>query len=198
MAVKEPRDLHEDSRRAGLKVHKWQISVETAPARPDVARQRIKIEVANVPACTRESLPLRSNYDFLPSGYDRFLILAESRAEIMADKLIALPVALRRLRHRDIWDLAWLDRKNTVVNPEFVERKLADYQVSDYRRKSEAMAARLADIVHSQEFGFQMQRFFPADVYEQTLAKKEWLEYMADTVSGLLRKAAAMLAGETK
>ena len=200
VTVKKPQDMLADEagRPGGMKVYKWQIAVETAPQRPDVARQRIKVEVANVPAYTRESLPLRGNYDFLPDGYDKFLILVESREEIMADKLIALPTALKRLRHRDIWDLAWLDRKNTAVNPEFVERKLADYQVSDYRRKSEAMAARLPDIVHGQEFRLQMQRFFPADVYAQTLAKKEWLEYMAANVAGLLGKTAAMLAGETK
>ena len=190
VTVKQPRDLLTESRRAGIKAAKWQIAVQTAPKRPDIPSQKIRIEVANVPAYTRNALPLHSNYDFLPDSYRRFLIFAEDCSEIMADKLIALPTALKRLRYRDIWDLAWLARRNSDLNPKLVANKLTDYQVDNYRQKSRAMAKRLPAIVHSRQFRMQMQRFFPADVYAQTLANREWLDYLAECVAGLLVRAA--------
>jgi hypothetical protein len=39
--------------------------VVTAPRRRDLPKQRIKIEVANISAYSREPLPLLVNYDFL-------------------------------------------------------------------------------------------------------------------------------------
>src|SRR5690606_18026308 len=89
--VKEPAVLKEDAEYAELNIDKWQISVITAPDRKEVPRQRIKIEVANVPAYTREALPLIVNYDFLPDGYEDTLIFTETLDEVMADKLVSLP-----------------------------------------------------------------------------------------------------------
>lgn len=76
----------------GVKVDKWQISVETAPQQRDLPRQKIKVEIANIPAHTRELLPLRLNYDFL-QGSGAVLVNAESIDEVMADKIVAFPVA---------------------------------------------------------------------------------------------------------
>lgn len=54
---KEPAVLRQEPDYAMLKVDKWQISMVTSPGRRDLPRQRIKIEVANIPAYTREVLP---------------------------------------------------------------------------------------------------------------------------------------------
>src|SRR5690606_18344729 len=116
--VKEPAVLKEDAEYAELNIDKWQISVITAPDRKEVPRQRIKIEVANVPAYTREALPLIVNYDFLPDGYEDTMIFTETLDEVMADKLVSLPATKRYFRHRDIWDLSWLKQQAAIVQPE--------------------------------------------------------------------------------
>jgi predicted nucleotidyltransferase component of viral defense system len=130
--VKEPASLKEDAEYAELNIDKWQISVITAPDRKDVPRQRIKLEVANIPAYTKEAMPLKVNYDFLPDGYEDTLIFTETLDEIMADKLVSLPATQRYVRYRDIWDLSWLKQQGAVVQTELVQRKIADYRLTDY------------------------------------------------------------------
>lgn len=89
--VKEPKQLKEDPKYAEIRVDKWQISVVTSPGRKDLPKQKIKLEVANIPSYTKEPLPIHVNYDFLPDGYSDTLILVETLNEVMADKIISLP-----------------------------------------------------------------------------------------------------------
>ena len=99
-------------------------SIETAPGKPNIPRQRIKLEIANIPAHTRELVPLRANYESaraMPTIY----VNTESLDEIMADKILAFPTSLldtlgrpaapdsTKIRHRDIWDLAWMATRGT-------------------------------------------------------------------------------------
>ncbi|MBU4412696.1 MAG: hypothetical protein KKG98_05900 [Proteobacteria bacterium] len=65
VSVKEPAELQGEADCAELTIDKWQVAVVTAPRRRDLPKQRIKIEVANIPAYSREPRPLLVNYDFL-------------------------------------------------------------------------------------------------------------------------------------
>ncbi|MFB2351173.1 nucleotidyl transferase AbiEii/AbiGii toxin family protein, partial [Priestia megaterium] len=69
--------------------------------------------------------------------------------EIMADKLISLPATERYVRHRDIWDLAWIAQQRTSIDFSLVARKVEDYRLTDYRDRLERMVERLPDIVFS-------------------------------------------------
>ncbi|WP_300418239.1 nucleotidyl transferase AbiEii/AbiGii toxin family protein, partial [uncultured Pseudoalteromonas sp.] len=91
VTVKEPKELKKDPKYSELKIDKWQVAVVTAPQRKDLPKQKIKLEVANIPAYTKQPLPLNVNYDFLPDGYSDTLILAETLDEVMADTIISLP-----------------------------------------------------------------------------------------------------------
>lgn len=97
--------MREDPEYAEVKVDKWQISVITTPENRDIPRQRIKIEIANIPAYTHAYRQLVRNYTVLPDGYSDTLIKVETLEEVMADKLVSLPVATHRIRYRDMWDL---------------------------------------------------------------------------------------------
>ena len=114
--VKPPRALKQEPDNRDVRVEKWQISVITARRRPDIPRQRIKLEVAAIPAWTREVQALRRNYDFLPDGFEDILVPTESLEEIMADKLVSLINCRRFVRYRDIWDLRWLAQQGAVPN----------------------------------------------------------------------------------
>ena len=62
--VKEPEVLRQDPGYEEIRIDKWQVSVTTVPEKRDMPKQRIKIEVANIPAYTRIPNTLKRN--FLP------------------------------------------------------------------------------------------------------------------------------------
>ncbi len=88
--VKEPKDMALELEFRDIHVDKWQIVVITSPGQRHIPRQKIKIEVANIPAYSQEPCALKHNYDFLPDGYSDTIVMVESLNEIMADKLVFL------------------------------------------------------------------------------------------------------------
>jgi predicted nucleotidyltransferase component of viral defense system len=193
--VKEPQDLHKSLVNSGLNISKWQVSITTAPARRDLPRQRIKIEVASIPAWTREPRALQVNYNFLPDGYADTLVMTEKLDEIMADKLISLVNTERYVRNRDIWDLRWLKQNSAVVDLELVSKKIYDYGISDYPGKLEVMLERLPGIIHGETFRNEMMRFIPDDVRERTLEKDKFYDFLEVEVRGLLEEVRSGLQG---
>lgn len=187
VTVQEPRELKAERENADLRVDKWQVSVVTAPTRPDVPQQRIKIEVANIDAYSRDPRPLTVNYAFLPDGYGDTLVLVETLDEIMADKLVSLVNTTRYIRNRDIWDLRWLTQQGANLNSEWVARKIEDYSVEQYMAKLAAMIDRLPDIINSNQFQAEMKRFIPAPVIDRTLAKPKFVSFLIKEVTGLLQ-----------
>lgn len=186
VTVKDPAMMKNLPEYEGIKIDKWQISIITSPKRKDLPRQRIKLEVANIPNYSRVPQSLKVNYDFLPDGYGDTLILSESLEEIMADKLISLVNTVRYVRNRDIWDLRWLKQQGAAVNLDWVRQKAEDYQIDDYLVKLDTMIQRLPDIVHGQIFKDEMVRFIPVDIQERTLLKDGFYEFLINETQGLL------------
>ncbi|WP_027710973.1 nucleotidyl transferase AbiEii/AbiGii toxin family protein [Dickeya chrysanthemi] len=184
--VKEPASLKQEKEYAELRIDKWQINITTAPGQKDMPKQKIKLEVANVPAYTKEALPLRNNYDFLPDGYEDTLVFTETLDEVMADKLISLPATQRYIRHRDLWDLVWLQQQNARLKPELIRMKLADYNIPDYQQLLESRIASLDEIVASAEFHNEMKRFLPNNVYDRTLGQSKFKSFMLSALKKLL------------
>lgn len=182
---------------SGVRVSRWQISVVTAPARPDLPRQRIRIEVVNIPAYTREPVALIRNYDFLPDGYADTLVMTESLTEIMADKLVSLVATRSHVRYRDIWDLRWLAQWEIEPNGELVARKLEDYGVSEYLEELASFRHRLSDVVADKAFEDSMARFIPADVHGRTFARPRFLEFLTNETDRLLADTARQLSGDS-
>lgn len=176
--VKEPKEMASMPQYEEIKVDKWQISITTSPERKDLPKQKIKIDVVNVPFYSRAPLPLQQNYDFLPDGYSDTLIMTETLDEIMADKLIAFVSCERYIRHRDIWDLRWLKQQGAKINAEYILAKIRDYKEVHYSEKLEKMLERLSDIVKSKEFINEISRFVSADVIERALKKEKFIEFL--------------------
>ena len=192
VTVKEPKDLKQDPKYSELSIDKWQIAVVTSPERKDLPKQKIKVEVANIPAYTREPQPLQINYDFLPDGYSDTLILTESLDEVMADKIISLPATTRYVRHRDIWDLAWLQQQGATLNMDLVKNKVSDYKLEHFNKMLENFLERLPDIVSSEAFIAEMKRFLPTDVFDRTLAQDKFQVYLQNTLAKLFKTVKAM------
>lgn len=195
VTVKEPKDLKQDPVYSELSIDKWQIAVVTSPERKDLPKQKIKVEVANIPAYTREPQPLLINYDFLPDGYSDTLILTESLDEVMADKIISLPATTRYVRHRDIWDLAWLQQQGATLNMDLVENKVSDYKLEHFNKMLENFLDRLPSIVSSEAFIAEMKRFLPTDVFDRTLAQDKFQVYLQNTLAKLFKTVSNELLG---
>ena len=184
--VKEPAALKKEREYADLKIDTWQIAVVTAPAQKDVPQQRVKIEVANIDAYSREPRALQVNYPFLPDGYGDTLILTETLNEVMADKLVSLVNTIGYVRNRDIWDLRWLKQQGANIRADWVAQKVRDYRINDYPQKLASMLERLPNIIKGEVFHREISRFIPQDVATRTLEKPKFYDFLIAEISGLL------------
>lgn len=178
ISVKEPKEMASIAKYQDIKVGKWQISLTTSPEKKDIPKQKIKIEVANIPAYSRVPRPLQENYEFLPDGYSDTLIMTETLDEIMADKLVSLVGCQRYVRYRDIWDLRWLKQQGAKINSDYILAKIHDYKENEYPEKLKTMLDRLDAIVRGKEFRDEMSRFIPTDVLERTLQKEKFIDFL--------------------
>ncbi len=188
-----------------VRVDKWWISIETTPENRAMPRQRIKLEIANIPARTRELVPIRANYDVL-AGMPTVLVNAESLDEIMADKMLAFPTSLldsqgqpappdsAKIRHRDIWDLAWMSTRGAKLDPQLVVAKISDYGVVDYPGLLDRAIEQIPQIVKSREFKAQITRFIDSATVTKTVAADPYLDYLAMAVGGLFTQMRTALA----
>ncbi|HAH07219.1 MAG TPA: hypothetical protein DCM05_11975 [Elusimicrobia bacterium] len=87
----------------------------------------VRVELAAYPAYTRELLPL-TRPPGLPSG-PWTLVPAESREEILADKVAAI-AGRPYLKGRDFFDLWLLRSQGVALEPGLLRRKLEDYSCS--------------------------------------------------------------------
>lgn len=86
---------------------RWQVVVDTAPARPDLPSQKIKIEIAQIPSYTRDLRVLEENYPEVEGMCSRAIIGCQSLDEILADKIVSFSQQVLAPRYRDLWDIPW-------------------------------------------------------------------------------------------
>lgn len=196
--VKTPSSLQNQIEQQELNVDKWQVAIETSPGRKHLPRQRIKLEVVNIPAYSREPQALKLNYDFLPDGYADTLIMTESLNEVMTDKLVSLVNCQRYVRHRDIWDLRWLKQQGAQMNMTWLSNKIRDYGIANYTERLDKMWQALPGIIHGHAFKFEMTRFIPMDVQQRTLAKEKFYDHLSNEIRGLLEIVKRELNTPTK
>ncbi|MBM7072408.1 nucleotidyl transferase AbiEii/AbiGii toxin family protein [Shewanella sp. 202IG2-18] len=193
VTVKEPSALKKLPEYAELKIDKWQIAVVTSPEQKHIPKQKIKLEVANIPAYHPEPVALTVNYQFLPDSYAQTILVAESLDEILADKIISLPATQKYVRYRDVWDLVWLIQQGAKLNIELVELKIKDYQLDTFETMLNTLILKLKQIVISNEFKQQMERFLPTDVVERTLEEPKFIQYLENTLLKLFKDVAQSL-----
>jgi len=198
VTVKEPKESPHGKK---VQVAKWTVAIQTSPGRPDIPMQKINLEIANVPAYSRELMPLRINYPVLV-GRSQTLIAVESKNEILADKLIALPASITRwngstleetpsrVRHRDLWDIAWLTRNGAQMEMDQVKAKINDYGLQHYPEMLERAILEIPKITQGATFRDQMMRFLPKDQHERVFGKPGYAVYFQNSVTDLLNQVA--------
>ncbi|MCL2654786.1 MAG: nucleotidyl transferase AbiEii/AbiGii toxin family protein [Coriobacteriia bacterium] len=166
----------EPKKTAGL-VKKWSIRINTTPERPDLPTQKIKLEVAAIPAYTKQAQMLQLNYRGLPSSYADVIVFAERLEEILADKLLAF-VCSANVRYRDIWDMYWIARRPYLDKKEACRlRKKKETDYGEQETFAQGMARitdQLEELVNGVEFRAQMKRFLPLDIHERTVDRAEF------------------------
>ena len=190
--VKEPKVRTASAPSDGVVVSRWTLSMDTEPARPDMPRQRIRLEVANVPAYTGEPLPLRRNYAGLADGYgglDSFLVTTETPTEIASDKVKSLVSSFPELpRYRDIWDLGWAARRQVAPDPILVARKIRDYGVRDFDDRRAALLERLGELIGGARFRGEMSRFLSEPEIEGTFEREGFLRVLERDVRAQIER----------
>ena len=177
--VKQPSELYSEPDYENIKFSKWQIGIASSLGNQNILKEEIKIDITNVPAYTEEVLPIRDNYPVFGGGRMPVLVRVATINEILADKVVAFPMFAQTIRHRDIWDIAWLQHKGARLDPEMVKVKLRDYKIDDiYELMLEKAIDNLPSIVESKEFSDQMNKLIKRSVADATPEKRGFKQYL--------------------
>ena len=167
-----------------LGVDTWKLSVMTHPERKDLPAHTIHIEICAIPSHDRRPMMLRNVYG-VDLGTSGLILQAESREEILADKIIALALRPNRIKNRDLWDIAWLKQQGIELPLALVPAKINDHRqtVAEFRSQLEArLSALRADPAIRRDFVKEMQRFLPAATVRETVEEASYWEYLTELV----------------
>ena len=178
--VKPPKEKKDPD----INVSTWQVKVVTAPDRPDIPTQKIKIEIANIPSYTREFSQINDFYQTIT--YSPLLVPVQSMEEIMSDKLLALPASVSNIRYRDLWDLNWMSTQRVKPNLDLLQSKISDYQVENYHEKLNNRIDSLPALIEGLLFRQQMSRFLRYETMERTVSNPEFRQAMLLRLTSML------------
>jgi len=184
-----------EPKKESLGVDTWKLSVMTQPERKDLPAQRIHIDICAIPSHDRRPMMLRNVYG-VDLGTSGLILQAQSREEILADKIIALAFRPNRIKNRDLWDIAWLKQQGIELPLALVPAKVSDHRhtVAEFRSQLKGrLSALKADPAVRRDFVKEMQRFLPAATVKETVEQETYWEYLTE----LLRSegARAMTVG---
>jgi len=178
-----------------LGVDTWKLSVITQPERKDLPAQRIHIDICAIPSHDRRPMMLRNVYG-VDLGTSGLILQAQSREEILADKIIALAFRPNRIKNRDLWDIAWLKQQGIELPLALIPAKIKDHRhtVAEFRSQLKArLSALSADPAVRRDFVKEMQRFLPAATVRETVEQESYWKYLTDLVRS--EGASAITAG---
>ena len=189
-----PVKVSEPSKTEG-KISTWKMTIETRPNQRHLTVQRIHLDICAIPSHDARPMMLRNVYgvDFGTSG---LILQAESREEILADKIVAFAFRENGIKNRDLWDIAWLAQQGVELPGKLVPIKLMDHQrdgAEFLNRATERLLAMNADPEIRTEFMKEMRRFLPAAVVRDTVEKEAYWSFLTGVVDEQVKKALSSL-----
>ena len=181
--------------KASGKVSTWKLTIETRPGQKHLAAQRIHLDICAIPSHDARPMMLRNLYG-IDLGTAGLILQAQSREEILADKIIALAFRENRLKNRDLWDIAWLVQQGIELPSQLIPFKIRDHQRTEAEfiaSVQERIAALKTQPQLRADFRKEMQRFLPAATVRDTIGTEPYWSYLTDVVGDLGRKAVAAL-----
>ena len=175
--------VQEPARETG-NVDTWRLKITTQPEDKSFPIQRINVDVCAIPSYDQRPMMLRNHYG-VDMGTSGLILRAQSREEILADKVVALAFRPNRMKNRDLWDISWLKQQNVEL-----PMKLIPLKVADHRRAPDEfirlLSARLKPLPGDQsaraDFIGEMRRFLPASIVEDTVEKPDFWQYLTRLV----------------
>jgi predicted nucleotidyltransferase component of viral defense system len=181
--------------KTGGKVSTWKLTILTRPGGRHLPPQRIHLDICAIPSHDPRPMMLRNLYG-VDLGTAGLILQAQSREEILADKIIALAFRENRIKNRDLWDIAWLHQQGIELPVPLISPKIQDNQ-----RTSSEFTTLLTDRLDSlrtqpamrDAFIKEMQRFLPAATVRDTIGKEPYWVYLTGVIEDLAMKAMAGL-----
>jgi len=187
--VKEP------SRETG-NVNTWRVTIVTQPKAKHLPAQQINLDVCSIPSHDPRPMMLRNHYS-VDMGTSGLILRAQSREEILADKVVAMAFRPNRIKNRDLWDIGWLKQQNVELPVKLVPLKIADHR----RTRDEfirLLSARLKPLPGDQaahaDFVGEMRRFLPASIVADTVAKPDFWQYLTSLLREECNRVFAAMA----
>lgn len=165
-------------------VDTWEIRIQTRPERPDLPGQRIHLDIAAVPSHDPRPMLLRNLYG-VEMGTSGLIVRAASREEILADKMLAFALRPNRMKHRDLWDIAWLRQQGVQLPTHLVPLKIADHHrtIDEFLKiLLERRSQLTGDPGLRANFQAEMRRFLPPEVMAETALKAEFWDYLVGEI----------------
>lgn len=169
-------------------IAKWYAKYDMFPDRPDLGKQRVKIEIASVPAYTSSLLPIEYNYADVARHASELMLYVESLDEILADKLLSFATS-PYIRWRDMWDMGYILERNGCQESTFemLRAKADDYLVPLPRllERVEYTLQQLPSRVEGEEFANVMQGLLPSEVFSETVLNRDYRDALASSLCSL-------------
>ncbi len=179
-----PVEVSEPQRETG-NVDTWKLRIITRPARKHLPVQRINIDICALPSHDRRPMMLRNHYG-VEMGTSGLILQAQSREEILADKIVALALRPNRLKSRDLWDIVWLNRQGITLPVQLVLEKAMDRR-QELTRFLEQLQQRTmllrSDSAVRKDFLAEMRRFLPPAVFGENLETDEFWSYLVGLIT---------------
>ena len=172
-------------------VDTWKMSVITHPEHKNLPAQRIHIDICAIPSRDRRPMMLRTSYG-IDMGTAGLIIQAQSREEILADKMLAVAFRPNRVKNRDLWDIAWLKQQGIELPVAMMRQKVTDrrHGSAEFSTLLRARTDQLkADPAMRVEFVKEMQRFLPTRIVSETVEKVDYWTYLTNLVQGETARA---------
>ncbi len=163
-------------------VDTWKLKVDTRPEQKDSPAQRINIDICAIPSYDRRPMMLRNHYG-VEMGTSGLIIQAQSREEILADKLVALALRSNRIKNRDLWDIAWLKQQGIEPPLALIPKKIADHRrgPAEFAALLRARKTQLQTEPEVRDaFVREMRRFLPSKMVTETVNNEGFWAYLTD------------------
>ena len=114
------------------------------------------------------------------------ILSAETRAEILVDKVVALALRPNRVKNRDLWDISWLDQQGVGYERRLLLSKL-DLRKVSLESFRERYAGRCEELVNARsDFAFEMTRFLPPGQLRESVSTQAFWTYLLNTLRSLV------------
>lgn len=181
--------------KTGGNVSTWKLVIETRPGQKHLPAQRIHLDICAIPSHDPHPMMLRTLYG-IDLGTSGLILQAQSREEILADKIVAVALRENRLKNRDLWDIAWLAQQGVEL-----PTLLIPVKIRDHKREAAGFITLLKERLTALEtqpkirveFMKEMRRFLPTSIVRDTIDRDSYWVYLTHVIADVGRKAVAAL-----